>query len=74
MKLPALFEIGVGLAGESHHDVGADGGVRHQRARFEDAVGVMARPVLAVHAAKRAVAAALQRGVDVLRDARRWRP
>ena len=44
----------------------------HERARLEDAVGVVARAVLAVHAAQDAVRAGLQRRMDVRGDARRF--
>ena len=44
----------VGFAGEAGHHVGADGAIRHQRASLENAVGIMTRAVLAMHAAQHA--------------------
>ncbi len=74
MNCAALFEIGVGFAGKAHHHVGADGGVGHQGARLADAVGVVPRAILAVHAAQGAVAAALQGRVHVARRCAARRP
>ena len=62
-------KLGVGFAGEANHDVGADGGGGHEGAGFGDAVGVVAGPVFAVHAAEDGVGAGLERGVDVEGDA-----
>src|ERR1035438_4148222 len=63
------LEIGGGLAGEAYHHVGAHGAIRHQGARLRDAVRVVPRTVLAMHAPQDAVAAGLQRRVYVAGDA-----
>ena len=57
--------------GNPGHHIRADGRIRHQRPRLEDAVRVVPRPVLAVHAAQNPIRAGLQRRMHVLGDARR---
>jgi len=65
------FEFGVGLTGESGHDVGADGGDGHGGVNFFDLLAIVPGTIFAVHAAKHGVTAGLQRDVRVLGDARR---
>ena len=59
-----------GFAGESDDDVSADGGVRQRFANEFDAAGVMRVAIPAMHGAKDAVGAALQRQMKMRRDAR----
>jgi len=66
-----FFKLGGGFAGESHHDVGSDGGRGHGGAKLFNLFAIMPGTIFSVHAAKYGVAARLQRDVRVLRDARR---
>src|ERR1700693_35303 len=70
-KCPALFELRARLTRKAGHYVGADRCIRHPRASLADAVLIMPRPVLAVHAAQHAIGTRLQRRVNVLGDP--WR-
>ncbi len=65
-----LLEVVICFAGEANHDIGANGRVGHGAADALDAIGVMPRAILAVHAAQNAVAAGLHRHMRVLGDAR----
>src|SRR5258708_1266898 len=66
----ALFKFGIGFTGESSHHVGADSGVGHQAAGLEDTAGIVARAILAMHAAQDTIAAGLQRRMHVLGNTR----
>ena len=72
ISLTALFKELVALTRKSHHHVRADGCVGHPGASLLHAIGVMLWPILAMHAPQRPVAAALQRCMDMLCDARRF--
>lgn len=59
-----------GFAGEANDDVGADGGVRERFADEFDSAGVMGGAIPAMHGAKNAIGAALQRQMKMRGDAR----
>ena len=59
-EVVAFLEERVGFAGESDHDVGADGGIGQQRADLCEALGVMPGTIAAVHAAEDGVGSRLQ--------------
>jgi len=66
-----FLEVGVGLAGEADHHVGAEGGLRHEAVGLPDAAGVVAGTIAAVHMAQDTVGAGLQGRVYVAGDAGR---
>ena len=65
------FELGVGLAGESDHHVGADRGGGHGGANLFDLLAIVPRTIFAMHAPQHRVAAGLHGHVRMLGDARR---
>ena len=66
-----FFELLFGFARETGHHIGADGAIRHQRASLQNAIGVVARAILAMHPAQHRIGTRLQRRVHMLGDARR---
>ncbi len=68
-----LLKIFFALAGKAHHDIGTDGGLGHGGMDALNAILVMPGTIAAMHQAQDAVAAALQRNMGVLGDARRGR-
>ena len=69
-EVVALAEERVGFAGESDHDVGADGGVGEKLANRGEFFGVVPGTIAAVHAAEDGVGAGLEGEVGVAREAR----
>ena len=64
-------EFGVGFAGESDHNVGADSGGGHGGANLLDLLAIVPGTILAMHAAQHGIAAGLQWHVRMLGDPRR---
>ena len=60
--------MGVGLAGEADHHVGADGAVGDLRGDALDPLGIVGAGVAATHALEYVVIAALQGHVEVAAD------
>ena len=63
-----LLMIGLGLAAEADHEVGAEGEAGHGGAQLGDEGEVLAAGVAALHGAEHGVAAGLGREVDVVAD------
>src|SRR5579872_4426368 len=67
---PALLKFGFGFAGKSYHYVCANRSVGRRGADFLHAIGIMPRPVLAMHASQGRVTSGLQRNMSMAGDTR----
>ena len=70
-QAPRGFEFGVGLAGKSHQDVGANSGSGHGGANLFNLLAIMPGTIFAMHAPQNRVTAGLQRHMRMLGDTRR---